>query len=153
MKTEREGGWEGGGEAAVTKEGSIEASARPGGFCFTTAEAEVLLVLGDVRRTNSRGGCRDRGASDAGSWSSALSTIASTVCPPAGSFGPVSRGLRVLLRTFRGGEGAKKSATSRSVKELNDEGKHTPLDFGSGDGGGRGNQFEGRSHQVDVAVG
>ena len=39
------------------------------------------------------------------------------------------------------------------VKELNDKGKHTPLDFGSGDGGGGRNQLEGRPHEVDMAVG
>ena len=109
-KTEVEGGWEGGGEATVAKEGSIEASARPGGFRFTTAKAEVLLVPGDVCLTISRGSCRDGGAPDAGSWSSASSAIASMACPPAGGCGPVSRGLQVLLRTFRGGEGAKKLA-------------------------------------------
>ena len=43
-KTEVEGGWEGGGEAVVTKEGSIRASTRPGGFHFTTAEAKALLA-------------------------------------------------------------------------------------------------------------
>ena len=91
-KTEVEGGWEGGGEAAVTKEGSIRASTRPGGFRFMTAEAEVLLAPGGVRRTTSRGGCRDGGASDEGSWSSASSAIASTACPPAGGFGLVSWG-------------------------------------------------------------
>ena len=38
------------------------------------------------------------------------------------------------------------------VEELNDKSKHAPLDFGSGHGGGRGNQLEGGTNQVDVAV-
>ena len=107
---EKERGREGGGEAAVTKEGSIRAPAKPRGFRFTTAEAEVVLASEGVPRTNSRGGCRDGGASNEGSWSSASSTIASTACPLAGGCGPVSWGLRVLLRAFRRGEGAKKLA-------------------------------------------
>ena len=109
-RTEGEGVREGRGEAADAREGSIRASARPGGFCFTMAKAEVLLVLRDIHRTTSRGGCRDGGASDAGSWSSASSAIASTACPPAGGCGLVSQGLQVLLRAFHGGEGAKKLA-------------------------------------------
>ena len=108
--SKRERGIEGGGEAAVTKKGSIRASARPGGFRFTTAEAEVVLVPRDVPRTTAVVGCRDGGASDDGSSSAASSAIASTACPPAGGRGPVSRGLRVLLRAFREGGGAKKSA-------------------------------------------
>ena len=93
-----------------TKEGSTKAPTRPRGFGFTSAEAKVLLAPGGFHCTSSRGGCRGGGASDEGSWSSTLSTIASTACTPAGGFGPVSWGLQVLLYAFHGEGGAKKLA-------------------------------------------
>ena len=52
-----------------------------------------------------------------------------------------------------GGGGKEVGIEPLPVEELDNECEHAPLDLGSGHERGGGNQFESRTHQVDVAVG
>ena len=150
---ERERGREGGGEAAVTKEGSIRASARPGGFRFMTAEAEVVLAPEGIPRTNSRGGCRDGGDFR---WRVLVLSIERHCIDCLPSSRQLWTGVPGLTNPLayrpRGGGGKEVGVEPLPVEEFDEKGEHTPLDFGSRYGGGRRNKLEGGSHQVDVAI-